>query len=336
MNKILVLPGDGIGPSVIGSAVEVIGAVADDIEFVQGEIGFSAYEASGQHLPFETLDLAGECGTILCGPVRTVKGNNGTYRNPLETLKAQLDLYAMVRRFTTLSPDIGREGMDVTLWASNNQPGQDVVETRDIDGITLTKYVRSSSYSRMMARALTDMEMSGSTRIKCITRDDIFPESSGLFEHSLTSLLGADGTEGEGTNVSVRAAGLVRNPLEDEYIICADLYSHVAAGILAGLAGGNHLSPVGFAGDSNFLLVPGSIHLFEDVEKDYVNPTSAIFAGAMALSNLNRRGAATSIINALKETYAAGERTPDMGGTLTTDEFTRRVIGRLDQSFITS
>ena len=32
MNKILVLPGDGIGPSIIGSAVEVIGAVADDIQ----------------------------------------------------------------------------------------------------------------------------------------------------------------------------------------------------------------------------------------------------------------------------------------------------------------
>ena len=195
MNKILVLPGDGIGPSIIGSAVEVIGAVADDIELVHGEIGFSAYEASGQHLPFETLDLAGECGTTLCGPVRTVKENNGAYRNPLETLKAQLDLYAMVRRFTTFSPDIGREGMDITLWASNNQPGQDIVETRDIDGITLTKYIRSSSYSRMMARALTDMEMCGGTKVKCITREDIFPESSALFEESFTSLFEANGLE---------------------------------------------------------------------------------------------------------------------------------------------
>ena len=336
MNKILVLPGDGIGPSIIGSAVEVIGAVADDIELVHGEIGFSAYEASGQHLPFETLDLAGECGPTLCGPARTVKANNGAYRNPLETLKAQLDLYAMVRRFTTFSPDIGREGMDITLWASNNQPGQDIVETRDIDGITLTKYIRSSSYSRMMARALTDMEMCGGTKVKCITREDIFPESSALFEESFTSLFEANGLETQCTNVPTWASRIVRDPLEDEYIICADLYSHVAAGILAGLAGGNHLYPVGFAGDSNFLLVPGSIHLFEDVQKEYVNPTSAIFAGAMALSNLNRRGAATSIINALKETYVAGDRTPDMGGTLTTDEFTRRVIGRLDQSFITS
>lgn len=334
MNRILVLPGDGIGPSVIESAVEVIGAVADDVEFVYGEIGFAAYEATGQHLPFETLDLAGGCGTILCGPVRTVKENNGAYRNPLETLKAQLDLYAMVRRFTTLSPAIGREGMDITLWASNNQPGLDIVETRDIDGITLTKYVRSSSYSRMMARALSDMEMSGSTKVRCITRDDIFPESSVLFEECFSSLFGTDGIETECTSVPVWASNVVRDPLADEYIICADLYSHVAAGILAGLAGGNHLSPMGFAGDSNFLLVPGNIHHFENVPKEYVNPTSAIFAGAMALSNLNRRSAADTITEALKETYRAGETTPDMGGTLTTDEFTKRVIGHLDQNFI--
>ena len=336
MSRILALPGDSIGPSVIGAAVEVIGAVADDIEIVDGDIGFSAYEASGQYLPLETVDLAGECGTILCGPVRVVRDDKGRPKDPLETLKIQLDLYSMVRRFTTLSPDLGKEGMDITLWGSNTIAGRDIVETRDIDGITLTKYIRSSSYSRMMARALTDMEMCGGTKVKCITREDIFPESSALFEESFTSLFEANGLETQCTNVPTWASRIVRDPLEDEYIICADLYSHVAAGILAGLAGGNHLYPVGFAGDSNFLLIPGSIHLFEDVQKEYVNPTSAIFAGAMALSNLNRRGAATSIINALKETYVAGDRTPDMGGTLTTDEFTRRVIGRLDQSFITS
>ena len=329
MSRILALPGDSIGPSVIGAAVEVIGAVADDIEIVDGDPGFSAYEASGQYLPLETLDLAGECGTILCGPVRVVRDDKGRPKDPLETLKIQLDLYSMVRRFTTLSPDLGKEGMDITLWGSNTIAGRDIVETRDIDGITLTKCVRSASYCRMMGRALSEIEVSGRKKISCITRGDIFPESSDLFEESFNSLFGSTDMEVRCVNVSRWASEIVRDPCRDDSVICADLYSHVVAGILAGLAGGNHLTPLGFAGDSNYLLIPGNMQTFEEIPKEYANPTSAMVAGAMALTRMNRRSASDNIINALRETYRAGDRTPDMGGDMTTEQFTMSVIGRL-------
>ncbi len=44
---------------------------------------------------------------------------------------------------------------------------------------------------------------------------------------------------------------------------------------------------------------------------------------------MGRPKEASAIIEALIETYAAGERTPDVGGDLTTEEFTDRVVSHL-------
>ncbi len=329
MKKILALPGDGIGPSMIESAIKVIEMSVSDVEIIRGDIGFSAYEASGQYLPYETLDLLPECENIICGPVRPGKDEHGVFRDPMEMLKVQMDLYATVRCFRSLADDIGVNGIDVTLWASNTTLGQDVVETQDIGGVTLNKYIRSSSYSRMMARALSDLEMSGKGKATCITRDDLFPESSAMFSESFDALFDPSVYKTEHDNIQRWASKVVRRPCDYEFVVCADLYSHVAAGILAGLTGGNHLSPIGYVGDSNTLLVPGLYHTFDNVEIGTANPKSAISAGAMALFNMGYSEEAMSIIEALKDAYASNERTSDFGGTLSTEEFTDCVLSRI-------
>ena len=329
MSKVLVLPGDWIGPSIISSAVKVLEMMDDDLEVTYGSIGFDAYEATGHYIPHETLDLASEHENILCGPVGVAKDAKGSEAFPLRVMRVQLDLYATVRCFNTMAADLGVKDMSVTLWGSNTTLGTDIVETRDIDGITLTKYVRSSSYSRMMARALSDMEISGKENAVCVTRDDIFPESSKLFNELFNSLFNNTVYNTDNMNITEWASKVVRNPMAHDYVICADLYSNVAAGILSGMTGGNHLAPIGYVGDNHLLLTPGTMDTFEDMPPEYANPTSAIMASAMLIFNQNRRNEAVSIVNALKETYEAGDRTPDVGGDLTTEEFTSKVIARI-------
>ena len=325
MDKLLVLPGDGIGPSVVKSAINVLDILVDGLEIVYSEIGFSAYESTGQHLPYETLDLTGECRNILSGPVH----NTSDSRSPLDTLKLQLDLYAVMRRFKTLSPDMGSPGMDVTLWASNATLGQDIIETRDMEGITINKYIRSSSYSRMMGKALSEMESRDKRRVVCAVRSDLLPESSQLFRDSFESLFVNSVYDTDIMNIDRWASSVVRNPHLTEFLICADLYSHVAAGLLAGMTGGNHLSPIAYVGDTNNLYIPGHMESFNDVPKDYLNPTSAIMAMSQAIFDMGYRKEADDVVNALVETYSAGHKTPELGGDLTTEEFTRRVISNL-------
>ena len=214
MDRILLIPGDGYGPSIIDAAERTLSMATSDVEVVRGDIGFAAYERTGELLPRDTMDLVRECGTVICGPVKDYRDEGGKAVNPLESLKVGLDLYAVVRCFRTLSDDLGVPGLDITLWASNMTVGSDIVESRDIDGITISKYIRSSSYSRMMARALTDLELSGKGSVVCVTQDTLFPDSSNMFSETFDSLFDPAAFRTDHRNVQYWASKFVRDPKE--------------------------------------------------------------------------------------------------------------------------
>ncbi|KRT59563.1 Isocitrate/isopropylmalate dehydrogenase, partial [endosymbiont of Ridgeia piscesae] len=71
--KILILPGDGIGPEIVTEAVKVLATLRDehglDIEMDEALVGGAAIDATGGPLPDATLDLAKEADAILLGAV---------------------------------------------------------------------------------------------------------------------------------------------------------------------------------------------------------------------------------------------------------------------------
>jgi 3-isopropylmalate dehydrogenase len=71
--KILILAGDGIGPEVMQQAVRVLGSIAElhhhRFDYLQGDIGGSAFIKYGQHFPQVTADLCTQCDAILFGSV---------------------------------------------------------------------------------------------------------------------------------------------------------------------------------------------------------------------------------------------------------------------------
>ena len=73
MSKVLLLPGDGIGPEVIAQAKKVLqhlcGEYSLKIEIEEALIGGSAYEVYNNPLPEETLKLAQTSDAILLGAV---------------------------------------------------------------------------------------------------------------------------------------------------------------------------------------------------------------------------------------------------------------------------
>jgi len=324
-DKILLLSGDGIGPSVLKSAEDVLKSVTDSVEPIHGLIGRSAYESTGHYIPHETLDLLDECKSIICGPC--VSPENIT--PPVETLKVQLDLYSRVRYFKTLSPDLGVEGMQVTLWSSNNFVSNEITEVSELDGITLSKFVKNDSYNRMMTTARRDIESMGLKKIACLTREDFFPISSGMFSDAFNSVFTPDRFETRQLNVKDWMTHIIKNPLVDESIVCVDLYNQIVAGVLSGLTGYDYISPTAFFGDEYGLYEPSHTAVLTNVEEGYANPTSYILSIANIVRKFGLGSEADLIVDALSKTYRAGERTPDLNGTLSTEEFTQRVISNL-------
>jgi len=58
MQRILVAPGDGVGPEVTSAALHVVGALGLDLELVPGVVGKASHLAHGEHITDETVELA--------------------------------------------------------------------------------------------------------------------------------------------------------------------------------------------------------------------------------------------------------------------------------------
>ena len=113
--KVAVLPGDGIGPEIVSSAVAVINTLVSDIELINGDMGYGCYKRTGEALPRITMDLIDECDAILVGSVNNPEYDK-LFRNPLTDIKKRLDLFAEVRTVSKIVPDLGILGdIDATF-----------------------------------------------------------------------------------------------------------------------------------------------------------------------------------------------------------------------------
>jgi len=324
--KILFLRGDGIGQPVLESTERVLATITDSVEIIHGDIGRSAFDSTGQYLPHETLDLLDDCRIIMSGPTYAPEGG----KDPLQTLMVQLDLFARVRYFKTLSPDLGVDDMDVVLWASNNNNATEFSEIPDLGGVTLSKYVKNNAYNRMMNLALEDVKVRKLERISCLVRDDFFPLSSNMFRESFEAAFPADQYDTEIANVKDWAAHAIKYPGHEQCILCVDLYNQVVAGILGGLSGYNHISPLFFAGNGYSLHKPCNKPSYGDtIPEGYENPTSAFISLSIILKDLGLMDESDRLMDVIIEAYNDKKRTPEVGGDLTNEEFTDEIIRRL-------
>lgn len=326
MPSILLLPGDGKGPGAIGAAEKAISAAAPDVEIVKGDIGFPAYEKEGSYLPHETLDLVGGSSAAICGPTSDY-GDGDAQRNPLDVLIGQLKPFARSKVFTTLAGDLGTPGAGATIWGCGPGPSSEVSETLGVDGITVSKYLRSAFYSRMMRAAAEDSVSKGYTRAACIASPDLFPESSDIFYTEFDEAFAGTGMEHVRVAVSDWVSAAFRGADGLQCLVVADLCLDPVEGAVAGITGRTNTVPTRYAGDFGSLYT-----VSEDPEcTDGSDVVSAVSAAALALRDVGMPKNADALYKALSDTVSAGERPACMDGGLAPWEFVERVCSRLGE-----
>ncbi|MCF7985357.1 MAG: 3-isopropylmalate dehydrogenase [Thiohalocapsa sp.] len=135
--KILILPGDGIGPEIIDEAVKVLACLRDDfgldIDMDEALVGGAAYDAAGHPLPDATLDLAKEADAVLLGAV------GGAKWEPLDISvrpeKGLLGLRAGLGLFANLRPAILYPQLaDASTLKADVVAGLDIMIVRELTG----------------------------------------------------------------------------------------------------------------------------------------------------------------------------------------------------------
>lgn len=334
--ELTIIPGDGIGPEIMASALKVLKAV--DAPFTKYDTvpaGEAALESHGDTLPPETLASIERTCLALKGPLATPSG--GGYTSVNVRLRKHFDLYANVRPAKTLVTGGRFEGVDLVMFRENVEglySGDERWE--EVDGHPHGRGILTASNSRAGMLRFVDYSYraaiaTGRKKVTLVHKANIMKMLSGIFleaglevaerykDRIVTDTLIADDC----------GQKLVRWPEAFDVIVTTNLLGDILSDVAAGTVGGLGLAPGANMGDKVcvFEAVHGTAP--DKAGQGIANPIALVLSAAMLLDHVGCKDKGDAIRHAVSECVAAGERTRDIGGTLNTEGFTEALLRRL-------
>ena len=315
--RVAVVAGDGIGPEVVDSALEVLRAAGADLDLVRVEVGLGRWKRTGEAMGYEDLETIRECDCILFGAITTPPDPG--YRSVLLRLRRARDLYANIRPFQSKDLDfiIVRENTE-GLYSGVEEVGEE--ESR-------TTRVITRRGSERIAEAACDLAEKR-RRLTIIHKSNVL-KSDWLFLQTCREVAERRGVPYEDMLVDAAAYNLVRNPRRFDVLVTTNLFGDILSDEAAGVVGSLGLCASANIGKSHALFEPIHGSAPDIAGKGIANPIGAIRSAAMMMSWLGDARAAGRIEEAVKRALAAGVRTPDLGGRCSTSEVTEAVVGYL-------
>lgn len=325
--RVAVLPGDGIGPEVIDAAEEALRVLAPDLEIVHGELGLDCYSRLGEYLPDETMTLLKESQAALFGAITSPIVAND-YQSPILTIRKKMDLYANLRPVRNPAPGIGLKDIDVVIVRENTEGMYTGEETVYKEHIELARRVSRYACERICAFARNTGESMGRKKVSCVHKANVLRKSDGLFRDVFYTSMAGSTLSAEDALVDAVAAGLVTSPQFYDVIVTLNLYGDILSDEAAALAGGLGIAPSANLNERFGLFEPVHGSAPDIAGKGIANPTAAFLSTAMMLEFLGMKAEGTKLRSAVEEVLASGNRTRDLGGSLSTKEFGRLVVKR--------
>lgn len=330
---ITVIPGDGIGPSIIASALQILSKAGCDLTYDFAEAGLAALESQGELLPQSTLDLIAKNQVVLKGPLTTPVGEGFTSINV--SLRQRFDLYANVRPVLSFPGTKARyQDIDIITVRENTEGmysglGQQV--SPDGSAAEAISKITREGADRIVTFAYELAQRKGRQKVTVVHKANILKSTSGLFL-KVAREVALRYREIESTEMIVDNAcmQLVMNPHQFDVIVTTNLFGDIISDLCAGLVGGLGMAPGANIGKdcAMFEAVHGSAP--DIAGKNLANPTSVILASIQMLEYLQMGDKAEQINAAIKDVINTGDRTTrDLGGTHGTTDFTQAVLDRL-------
>ena len=333
--RILVLPGDGIGPEIVAEAVKVLDHLAGeglDVELDEGLIGGAAYDAAGSPLPESTLAMAREADAVLLGAV------GGPRWEPLDIAvrpeKGLLGLRAGLGLFSNLRPAILYPQL---AGASSLRPeivsGLDIMIVRELTGgiyfgqprgiRTLENGERQGFNTLVYAeheierivRSACEIAMKRGKRVCSVDKANVL-ECTELWREVATRVVKTEYPQIELSHMYVDNAAmqLVKWPKQFDVMVTTNMFGDIlsdAAAMLTGSIGMLPSASLNEKGQGMYEPIHGSAP--DIAGKGIANPLATILSVAMMLRySLDETAMADRIENAVVAVLDKGLRTPDI------------------------
>ena len=334
LHRVVLLPGDGIGPEITAVARQLLEAVSQrfgfSLSFSEHPIGGSAIDATGDPLPEATLDACKTADAVLLAAIGSPRFDSLPREQRPETgllrLRSGMELFANLRPVTIVPALIGAsslrpeviEGVDLMVVRELTggiyfgQPKGRIQTDDDERGFNTMTY--SASEVDRIARVAFDLAMERRGRLCSVDKANVLDVSQ-LWRDRVDRLASsyAD-VDLSHMYVDNAAMQLVRDPRQFDVLLTGNLFGDILSDEAAMLTGSIGMLPSASLGSSG----PG---LFEPVHgsapdiagQDKANPMAMVLSAAMMLRiGLKQNEAASALEAAVDNVLASGCRTGDL------------------------
>jgi tartrate dehydrogenase/decarboxylase/D-malate dehydrogenase len=352
MVRIAVIPGDGIGPEVMGSALQVLEALEG--EGGEGGATFATesfpwgseyFAQTGAMLPDDALATLADFDAILFGAVGSREVPDHVTLWGLRLAIVQGFDHGVSLRPAALLPgvrgplrDHGPEDIDLVVVRENTEgeySGIGGFSRRGLEGevaLQTTIYshagiARTARYAFELARARP------AHRLASITKSNASPHASVLWDEVVAEVAGDyPDVEWESVLVDAAAARLVLAPQHFDVIVASNLHGDVLSDLTGALAGSLGMAPSGnlsLDGSRPSMYEPVHGSAFDLVGRGLANPVGMILSVALMLDDLGLDASAAAVRDAVATTCARGVLTGDVGGSAGTAEVTESILAAI-------
>jgi 3-isopropylmalate dehydrogenase len=355
--NLAVLKGDGIGPEVVGSAVNILKASAErnsfKLELVEFVIGLEAYNIHGRTLPPETLEGMKKCDGWILGPLSAGSYPKDDKDYPMASgkIRKQFDLFANIRPVRSFGNNSDKN-IDLVIVRENTEdfypdrnlfkgygefwPNEDTVLSLRV--VTRKACARIAETAFQIAASRSQKKL-----VTAVHKSNVLIEGDGLFLEEVRKMARnfPEIRLNEGLVDSV-AMQLVTSPESFDVLVTTNMFGDILSDVAAGTVGGLGLAPSLNSGEKYAMAqaVHGSAP--DIAGRGIANPVAEILSTAMLLRWLHSksgiesaRETALDIERAIFELLTSTDKsalTVDLGGSASTKKFTEYVIESLENS----
>jgi len=346
--NITLLPGDGIGPEVVGEAVRVLEIVASKhkhtFDFQERLMGGCSIDKYGSSLTDEALADCQASDSVILGAVGGPKWDDPNAKDRPErgllTLRKGLGVFANLRP-VKVHPAL----IDASPLKPEKLKGVDILVIRELTGGLYFGFPKGRDIKDGRERAVDTLEYydyevkrvvelafnlakGRKKKVTSVDKANVL-ESSRLWRQIATKI-GKENPdiELEHTLVDTAAMRLITGPASMDVVVTENMFGDILTDEASVLAGSMGMLPSASLGESTVGLYEPIHGSAPDIAgKGIANPVGTILSSALMLRHsFKLESEAESIEKAVEQTITAGARTADLGGKLSTRQMADEII----------
>jgi isopropylmalate/isohomocitrate dehydrogenase-like protein len=336
--NIAVLKGDGIGPEVTESTINVLDAIQKKsnfkLNYLYGEAGYHCIAEYGTNLPKQTVELIKQTQACLKGPMTTPE-EPGAPVSVAVTLRRMFNLYANVRPCKSYpSVEALKPNIDLIVVRENTEGLYSGSEALLAPGVGVALRIITREASLKIAEFAFKLASQRKKHLTYVHKGNILRITDGIFKDAVKEAQQKypDITVDD-LHIDAATMQLIKKPETYDVIVTTNLFGDILSDEAAQVTGSLGLAAGANIGATYGMFEPvhGSAPKYTGMNR--VNPIATIMAGSMMLDYLGEKKAAEKIEKAVLDVLSEGKvRTADLGGSATTSEMSQAIVEKIKVS----